>query len=119
MKIFILAALLLSSSAFAKPFAEERRYSHHLFITQKACEDAQRGMRFNCQQTIHFQADGTATVMMTDIMNLATYDIIANTVVVKAKGEGDMPTTMTFKLDRTQRNLISGGSEVWELDQGE
>src|SRR4051812_13479800 len=98
MKILILA-ILFSSSAFAKPFAEERSYSHHLFITPKACEDAQRGMRFNCQQTIHFQADGSATVMMTDIMNFATYDIVGNTVVVRAKGAGDMPATMTFKMD--------------------
>lgn len=119
---FTLATVLTSipaMAAAAQSFPEERSYSNHLFRTIQECKEAQHGgMWFNCNQTIKFQTDGSATVMVTDIPNPATYTIDGDQVTVKRKGEGDMAAQIKFRLDRTQRNLVLKANhvEVWELE---
>ena len=116
-------ALLVPIFSFAEGtqrwFTENRTYSHHLFITEKACLDAQRGgMFFNCSQTAELNLDGTASVMLTDIMDIGTYEVSDNTVTINLREASDAPSKMTFIVDRTGRNLIrEGTTTVWELDQ--
>ena len=116
---FILASASLPALA-AKSFPEERTYVHHLFRTQQVCKDAQNGhMWMNCNQTIQLRPDGTASVMLTDIMNIATYEITGKNLVIKSTQPGDMAEKMEFTVDSTERNLVSKGSspQIWELEQ--
>jgi len=123
MRVLFMAAgaLLIAAQASAHTtFGENRTYIHHLFRTYQDCRDAQHGgMGFNCDQTISFSKDGTALVMVTDIMSPATYTIEGDQVIVKRAGPGDIPESLFFKLDATERNLVSlqGRLEVWELKQ--
>lgn len=71
----------------------------------------------NCTQTLTLRGDGTASVMFTDIMNSATYQITGKKLVVKRSTPGDMPEKMVFTMDETGRNLISSDLKVWELEQ--
>ena len=110
--------LAWAEQTFEKKFDSPRRYSLHLFQTPQDCKNAQAGGRwFNCEQVINFKPDGHATVMVTDIMNMATYSIEGNQVVVKRTGAGDISEQMKFVIDHTGRNLIAvGRPEVWELE---
>jgi hypothetical protein len=113
-------AIWISSTVFANGIKVnmERTYSHHLFQTQKDCEDAQKGGHwFNCHQVISLHPDGSASVMLTDIMNPASYSIDGDKVVIRRKGDGDMPAEMKLRMDHTGRNLVSTEENlVWELE---
>ncbi len=75
-------------------------------------------MFFNCSQTVELNLDGTVSVMLTDIMDIGTYEISDNTVTIKLREASDAPSKMTFIVDRTGRNLIrEGTTTIWELDQ--
>ncbi|MGZ3694782.1 MAG: hypothetical protein ACXWQO_11405 [Bdellovibrionota bacterium] len=101
-----------------KLFPAEMHYLHPLFRTAEECKKAQHGgMWFNCNQTITFYPNGTASLMFTDIMNSATYELNGREVMVKSNSAGDAPTTMKFTMDSTGRNLVSEGPVVWELEQ--
>lgn len=100
-------------------FSENRSYTHYLFITEKACLDAQQGdFFFNCTQSVDLKSDGSATVILTDIINSGTYEITDNVLVITLNGASDAPPKMTFIIDRTGRNLIrEGTTTIWELSQ--
>lgn len=99
-------------------FSEERSYRHHLFIDQKTCEKHQIGhMWRNCFQWLDLNPDGTAMVVLTDIANAATYEIIENRIIVHVDS-GDAPPEMIFTMDHTGRNLILNDAHtIWELNQ--
>lgn len=118
MKAFTFLAVLMMTTALqaANWFPEERSYRHHLFIDQKTCEKYQTDhMWMNCFQWLDLNPDGTAMVVLTDIANPATYEIVDNTVVVRTEN-GDAPPEMIFILDSTGRNLrLSDTNMIWEL----
>lgn len=123
MKTFIFLTIVLMTTVLKAElpktwFPEERSYRHHLFIDQKACDEYQAGGRwFNCFQWLDLNPDGTAMVVLTDIANPASYEIIENTVVVRTEN-GDAPPEMVFILDNTGRNLVlKDSNSIWELDQ--
>lgn len=123
MKAYIFFAIfMLTTTLNAEPlatwFQEERSYRHHLFIDQKTCDQYQAGHRWmNCFQWLDLNPDGTAMVVLTDIANPATYEIIDNMLVVHTEN-GDAPTEMVFIMDSTGRNLrLLDTNMIWELDQ--
>jgi hypothetical protein len=69
-------------------------------------------------QMLEFYPAGTAEVMLTDIINEATYEIQKDRIVVKVQSGGDAPAEMIFLSDLTLRNIIlQGTTSVWELEQ--
>lgn len=116
--LFTLLAGFAQAENTEKWFNENRTYVHHLFIDQKACDDYQsKGFWINCTQTLNLSKNGSAEVMVTDIINSGTYEISNGKITVRTEG-GDSPPEMVFTIDRTGRNLIlDGSSSVWELEQ--
>lgn len=129
MKFIILVLILFTNSLFAKNFPDERSYRRLVgdFKTAEECEKFKRetGAWFNCFQEIDFETDGSATVMLTDIMNLATYSLTKDQLIhVEAVRFGDMPPKMEFlmegegKIIQLPEQLIwhrSGGDEVADV----
>ena len=115
-RLLALLALLSCLEVQATTFEMDRTYSLKLFETQKACEDAQKNSPrwFNCSQTITLFKGGQARVMVTDIMNTATYVIVDHQITVTLAGRGDAPKVMRFSLTRNKRNLVDENLQVWE-----
>ena len=115
-----LFSILLSLSSFASTFEKVREYRYSLFETEKECKEYQEtsGEWFNCFQYVEFRPDGTATIILTDIANRATYelDLGKQTIQLKADGPGDMGSKRKFKLSPNKRALVEPGNfKVWEL----
>lgn len=114
----LMMTTILKAETLKTWFPEERSYHHHLFIDQKTCDQYQADhLWLNCFQWLSLNLDGTAMVVLTDIANPATYEIVENTVVVHVEN-GDAPPEMVFILDSTGRNLrLTDTNTIWELDQ--
>lgn len=96
-------------------FPNDRTYILKL-VTDEECDKADEGgdTIFNCFRKIDFRTSGNAYVMVTDIMNPATYEIQDNTVVVTMTGPGDAPPTMTFSMDVDHRAMVDVSTlEIW------
>ncbi|TDJ06946.1 MAG: hypothetical protein E2O68_04190 [Deltaproteobacteria bacterium] len=116
----ILFSFLLSISSTAATFEKIRVYRYSLFETEQLCKKHQEstGQWFNCFQYVEFRPDGTATLVLTDIANRATYDLDLEkrTIQVKSEGPGDMGPKMKFRLSPNKRALVEPSSyKVWEL----
>lgn len=112
-------AALASPTLASRYFPSELTFSHELFETREECAAAQAVKpSLNCSQWIHFTADGKATVVVGDQMNLANYEIIGDRVVVTLRAPGDAPPRIELKLATNRRHLIEEGTDtVWESSQ--
>ena len=108
--VFMLAALAMAG----RYFPEDRVYSHEL-LSEKECEEFRKKFPvYNCHQTVSFYKDGTATVLLTDIMNPAKYEIEADKVTVTPVGPGEF-RELIFKLASDEKELIEeSGRKVWK-----
>jgi hypothetical protein len=72
---------------------------------------------FNCYRTIEFSPDGTATVVLTGIANLAKYKIGSKSerIKLRAKSPGDMPKTMKFQLVDDHQIVNLRTDKFWRL----
>lgn len=114
-RLIALVSVFLSVSVFAETFPESRNYQRLVgdFKTVEECEQYKRdtGSWFNCFQQIGFEPDGSATVVLTDIMNLASYRIVeGQRIEVESARTGDMPDQMEF--------LQMKDSEIIQLPEG-
>lgn len=118
MKNLVLISLIaLSSAASAGHLPEDKSFSHHLFETEKKCEEYKRKMGgwFNCSQSVTLHKDGSARIIVTDIVNPATYNIEGNKVTVTPVGPGEIgQKPLVFTITRNQRNLVDQSLQVWE-----
>lgn len=104
----------------AKEFfaAKDRGYVHHLFATQAECDEARKKFPgINCDQWASFYRDGSATIVMTDIMNPATY-VVEGDRLVMTVSPGELPRTLEFRVapDFKALRLLENGT-VWELQR--
>lgn len=105
-------------ATLATHFEASRTYKHTLYADGADCEAAMaRGV--NCSRVVQFCSNGVAAVMVTDIVNRATYERSANGILMTRDGPGDIPETFTFTHDQEQdtlRDSIVG--ETWTRSTG-
>ncbi len=78
-------------------FDEERRYVHAFFADQAACTAAQpEGFFVNCCAFAVFKADGSAEMMVTDIMNGGTYVLGDGIIDFTRESPGDVADQVRF-----------------------
>lgn len=124
MKILSTLILTLFASAISlaasnsKWFLEDRSYTYELFPTPEACLGAREesGRFFNCSQDVSFFKNGQVTLMMTDIMDVGTYEILGSQVIISFKNPSDAPSRMVFQMDSTRQQLtLEGPNTKWRL----
>ena len=124
MKYFFFLYLLFPLISNANFFNKVREYRYSLFETEEKCREHQENHDtwFNCFQIVRFMPDGTATMLLTDIMNMATYklDLEKNSIFLKSLGSGDMPKSIKFNISPNKRAIIETiNFKVWELYNAE
>jgi hypothetical protein len=120
MKTLLLALTfaLAAGTAHAEPFSAERTYHFNVFGSDEACKKAQQDPDFwmNCYQEVTLSTDGSATVVLTDIMNPGTYTRNGNKVVVSYETDAGGQDTMAFALSRDGQSMaLEGTTQVWLL----
>lgn len=110
----VLLFAVLACGPDGRPFPETRVYAHALFPTVEACAIAQQQGFINCEQWATFCANGRAEVVVTDIINPATYRVDNGIVTVRLAGPGDAPETMRFRVSADGNTLTDvGGTRTW------
>lgn len=85
-------------------FPEARTYESAVFETQVECEQAQ-SQGINCYRVLDLCPDGSAFVMVTDIVNPGTYTR-SGTTIEGSFPVGDVPETMTFEHNLMRDSLV-------------
>ncbi len=110
-----------NSSVESSWFSEERSYLNliHPFETEQECLDAQNPNFFiNCYKIVDFYPDGTATVMLTDILNNATYSIEDMFITVTLAPNSEVAEIIEFYVSDDYKSLIqASNSEVWSIEE--
>jgi hypothetical protein len=83
-----------SGGAPTTTFAEERVYVNEIFATPEECMDAQQEGA-NCTRIVQFCPDGSAAVMVTDIVISGSYEIDGASIAASWRS-GDVPSMMLF-----------------------
>src|SRR5688572_10671596 len=117
---YLIFGLLLSASALANPghfFKDkERQYTRSLFATQKECEEAQK-MGINCFQSVEFFPDGKVLLMVTDIMNIGTYQIQGQKALLEMQA-GEVPRRISYSIATDYKSLtLDANGTVWLLKE--
>jgi hypothetical protein len=95
-------------------FAAHENFKRALFPTDKACAAAMHSFGVNCFQEVDFEADGHATVIVTDIVNAGTYTIAGSVVTVTLDSlDGDAGEKLSFTLAKDQRTMTDAQKNVW------
>lgn len=120
----LLFSLVFTLSSHSATFEKIREYRYSIFETDKQCREYQEkvGGWFNCFQYVKFMPNGSATVLLTDIMNRATYtlDLDTESLILLMEGPGDMPSKMNFRLSPNWRAMVElNNFKVWELKTAE
>ena len=124
MKKYFLLALLITpffiSSSFPESFEKEREYRFFIFENEEKCQGhrVHSANFFNCFQFLKFFPDGRAHIILSDMVNNATYEIDKknNTLLLTSSNPSDMPKWMLFIISPNQRTLVEPSSyKVWEL----
>jgi hypothetical protein len=94
----LMIAIVMACGPDARPFEENRVYTHALFATPEQCEAAQQ-YGINCDQEAVFCSNGRAILMFTDILNPATYRVDEDVIIVRfTQGTPEAPESMRFRL---------------------
>jgi hypothetical protein len=86
-----------------------RYFEHALFENPEDCPD---DLTFNCYPGIELCDDGSAHLLVTDIMNGGTY-VEDSTAIVATFDGGDVPATMIFTPSTDGRTLTDDW-QTWE-----
>jgi hypothetical protein len=105
----------------SKTFEKTRIYHYYLVETQRECDIIRNDNIFNCSQFITFEPNGSAEVVVTDIINPANYEVNGNVINVTILDGGDIgEADWQFQFPANRRNLVrvfeQGDIEVWELE---
>jgi hypothetical protein len=119
---FRLACLLiLYAACTSEPttFGEPRTYRRLAgnFTTEAECVAYQQQQPiFNCWQTLDLCPDGDAFLIVTDIVNVGTYEV-GDAVISTTFESGDVPELVDFAID-VDGNLVAEdlGTRTWERD---
>jgi hypothetical protein len=112
MKILSVLAFLASAHAGAGELFD-RSFQYDLFNDPEKCRQyqAQGG---NCFQWVDFDADGSVTVIVTDIVNGGTYEVRDGVVRVELRPPAELPG-IAFRFSSNGKFLIEEGTlKVWE-----
>lgn len=105
---------VLACGPDGRPFPETRVYAHALFSSPDECALAQQHGIINCEQWATFCASGRAEIVVTDIINPATYRVDDGIVTVRLAGPGDAPESMRFRLSADGTSMMDiGGTRTW------
>jgi hypothetical protein len=97
-------------------FQAHTEFKRALFATDKACEDAMRHFGVNCFQEISLEPDGSASVIVTDILNVGTYTIDDGSLTVTLESlDGDPGTKLHFTLRADRRTMTDDQKNVWSV----
>ena len=116
--IFALSFTVFSVYANAAHFTDRNRhYQHDLFSSQSECDEARKHAPFlNCAQHMTLRTDGSGMVVLTDIANLAKYDVTGDTVSVTIESGGEVTGTLVFKsTDAFNTLTLQENSTQWKL----
>jgi hypothetical protein len=116
-KFLVAFALTFSATLVsADPLPSDKTFVRHLFETTAKCQEAQKksGAWFNCSQTVSLYSDGTARIMVTDIINPGTYTVEKDKITVTPTRPSEFADPMIFTLTYNQRNLVDQYLQVWE-----
>lgn len=81
-----------------KAFAEPRSYRYSYFASEAECEAQQpTDFHVNCDAVLQLCPDGGSMLMVTDIANPGTYELIDGVLHTTWPG-GDVPSVVTFAL---------------------
>lgn len=102
-------------------FSEERTY-HNLippFESEQECLDNQDPSFFiNCYQSIEFNPDGTAFVILTDIVNVVTYTVDNKFITVIPASGSEFTENIRFYVAENYKSLIqASNSVVWLIKE--
>ena len=88
-----------------------------LVSSQQECDDLiSDGV--NCTQSVNFDNNLNASVIVTDIVNGGEYKISGNTITITIQTSGDVENPMVFEAnnDFTELARISNGSnDIWKI----
>ena len=116
--ILALSLTMISVYANASHFTDrDRHYQHDLFSSQQECEEARKHAPFlNCAQHMTLRTDGSGMVVLTDIANLAKYDIAGDVVNVTIESGGEVTGTLVFKsTDGFNTLTLQENATQWKL----
>lgn len=115
--LFAVISLPLFAQANGR-FSEDRTYVHHLFASKAECAEAKKKAPFlNCDQWVKLRKDGSATLIVTDIVNPGSYEVEDQKVVVTLNEGIETARVLTFTFDPDERTLRlepDGAKWVWE-----
>ena len=102
-----------------KVFQESRIYLRNNFASDEACKEYQLvDPLINCYQSIEFGIDGRVFIVLTDIVNVGLYKIIANKIYVLFDNfdSGQSNEERVFTLATDQKKITDNQTdEVWFL----
>lgn len=100
----------------ATHFSSDRTYVHNLFASQADCDAARAKSPgpLNCFQEASFSKSGSATLMVTDIMNIGTYTISGGKMVLMLEPSSEV-SDMTFALASDGASMTDSDGNVWSL----
>ena len=103
-------------------FSEPRLYSHDLFATPEACEQAQQafGAWINCSQTALFCPSGRAELMVTDILHRGRYSLAWRRIRMTLPDNPEVGSEFRFTLSASRDTIVeerSGSTWVRQRDQ--
>ena len=90
-------------------FADVRVYAHAWYATQQECDQAIRN-GINCYQVLELCPDGMATLMLTDILNIGSYQRSGNAIETTWPTPGDTPDSVDFTHDAVNDTLTD---QLW------
>lgn len=104
----------ITPAAKPKPtttFAEPRSYRYSYYSSEEECEAAQpTDFHINCEAVLQLCPDGSSMLMVTDVPNPGTYELIDG-VLHSTWPSGDVPSSVVFTLgdsDTLSENVWKG-----------
>ena len=96
-------------------FAEGRAYYVQLIEDEYNCEHSWELFNMNCYQTAEFCPDGSAEMMVTDIINSGTYVIDGQVLTFTRSGPGDVAETVVVDLISDTEIHDRASDVIWTL----
>jgi len=99
-------------------FDEDRTYVNWLASSQEEC-DQLNDQGINCFQMVEFFTDGSAEIMMTDIVHRGSYTLTSeNTQIVLTMGDNpELPEEITFEVLSDGAQLRDSLTDsTWDLE---